>query len=139
MKIIAIKGNSIDEIIDGLKKVVEDVDEEVKDEVRGEEISKAKYDEFINLTCDLCRNIIDSGVFEVDVEVYRKHLLEMPLRDKRSFFLYHASLAKELVENVCGLTREYILYHKETTKVKEKPLEKEVKKTKKKTPTKENR
>lgn len=136
MKTIVIEASSLEEALKGLKKIFSAEDE---DDVRGEEISNAKYNEFINLTCDLCRNIIDSGVFEVDVEVFRKHLLEMPLRDKRAFFLYHSSLAEELVENICGLTKDYILTHKETVKVKEEPLNKEIKKTKKKTPTKEKR
>lgn len=134
MKTIVIEASSLEEALKGLKKVLSAEDE---DDVRGEEISEAKYNEFINLVCDLCRNVVGSDAFERDVAVFRKHLLDMPLRDKRSFFLYHLTLIEELVSNVCGLTKDFVLTHKEMVKAKEEPLNKEIKKSKKKTPTKE--
>lgn len=140
---IIIRASSLEEAFDGLKTVLEAKKKEMEDNARGEEISEAKYDEFINLTCDLCRNIVDSGEFEKDVEVFRKHLLEMSLNDKRSFFGYHVTLLEEFVQNICGLTADYIDTHgsKETSKHKEdvSGLKKDVKKTnsKKKNSTKE--
>ena len=140
---IIIKASSIEEALEGLKEVLEEKEKEMKDEARGEEISEAKYDEFINLSCDLCRNIVDNGEFEKDVAVFRKYLLGMPLHDKRSFFSYHADLLAEFVRNICGLTSDYADIHgsKEPAKDKDKGSspKKDVKKpnSKKKNSTKE--
>lgn len=90
------------------------VREEDEDLVRGEEISEAKYDEFINLSCDISRNIMDSGEFEKDVEVFRKYLLDLPLREKRTFYRYHKLLIEEFVRNVAGLTADYVAIHCDT-------------------------